>query len=215
MVLVTLRLLSLVVFLAILRMVSVSQRVPGAFAFPLLVLLTMAIVFSSRGATLVEMIIAIAILAIAIVPLSMTLSYTASHSADSMIEVKVVELGEAYVEEILSKRYDDNTAQGGSPPCALSGTACGALGPEAGETRVAYDDVDDYDGTADQPPLDSLGISRVGYERYLVEVEVTYATASEIVNYGLDGASDAKRILVRVSPPSGTPIEFDVYRGNF
>ena len=77
------------------------------------------------------------------------------------------------------------------------------------------DDVDDYDGTADQPPLDSLGISRVGYERYLVEVEVTYATASEIVNYGLDGASDAKRILVRVSPPSGTPIEFDVYRGNF
>lgn len=168
-----------------------------------------------RGATLVEMIIAISILAIAIVPLSMTLSYTASHSADSMIEVKVVELGEAYVEEILSKRYDENTAQGGSPACSLGGTPCGLLGPEIGETRALYDDVDDYDGTADQPPLDSLGTPRIGYDRFLVEVEVNYASASEIASYGLDGVSDAKRILVRVSPPSGTPIEFDVYRGNF
>lgn len=172
-------------------------------------------VLRSHGATLVELVIAISILAIAIVPLSMTLSYTASHSADSMIEVKVVELGEAYVEEILSKRYDENTAQGGSPACSSTTTACGALGPETGETRAFFDDVDDYDGTADQPPLDSLGAPRIGYDRFLVEVEVSYATATEIASYGLDSASDAKRILVRVSPPSGTSIEFDVYRANF
>ena len=167
------------------------------------------------GATLVELVIAIAILAVAIVPLSMTLSYTASHSADSMIDVKVVELGQAYIEEILSKRFDENTAQGGSPPCSPGTTVCGALGPETGESRAVFDDVDDYHGIIDQPPLDSLGIPRIGYDRFSVEVEVAYATAAEITSYGLGNSSDAKRIRVRVSPPSGTAIEFDVYRGNF
>jgi MSHA pilin protein MshD len=133
----------------------------------------------------------------------------------TLADVKVVELGQAYIEEILSKRFDENTAQGGSPPCAPGGIACGALGPETGESRDVYDDVDDYHGVVDQPPLDSLGMPRIGYDRFTVEVEVAYATAAEIASYGLDNTSDAKRIMVRVSPPDGTAIEFDVYRGNF
>lgn len=176
----------------------------------------MAIVFRLQsGATLVELVIAIVILGIAIVPLTMTLSFSASHSADSMIEVKVIELGQAYIEEIVSKRYDDNTAQGGSPPCSASGVPCGTIGAEAGETRALFDDVDDYHGVDDSPPLDSLGSARLGYDRFRVEVEVSYADASEVTAYGLDSTADAKKILVRVHPPVGTPVTFDVYRSNF
>jgi MSHA pilin protein MshD len=176
----------------------------------------MATVFRSHsGATLVELVITIVILGIAIVPLTMTLSFSASHSADSMIDVKVIELGQAYIEEILSKRYDDNSAQGGAPPCSAAGIPCGIIGAEAGETRALFDDVDDYHGVDDSPPLDSLGIPRPGYDRFRVEVEVRYSDASEVTAYGLDSTADAKKILVRVHPPSGTAVTFDVYRSNF
>ena len=176
----------------------------------------MATVFRSQsGVTLVELVVTIVILGIAIVPLTMTLSFSASHSADSMIEVKVIELGQAYIEEILSKRYDENSAQGGAPPCSSSGVACGTIGAESGETRPLFDDVDDYHGVDDQPPLDSLGSARLGYDRFRVEVEVSYSDASEVAAYGLDSTVDAKKILVRVHPPVGTAVTFDVYRSNF
>ncbi len=176
----------------------------------------MATVFNRQiGATLVEVIIAIAIIGIALVPLTMSFAFTTSRSADAMVEVRVVELGQAYVEEILSKRFDENSAMGGAPPCSSTTTPCGAIGPEAGEARATFDDVDDYQGIDDQPPLDSLGVARTGYERFRVEVDVAYATAAEVAAYGLDGSSDLKKILVRVHPPGGTAMEFEVYRGNF
>ena len=168
-----------------------------------------------RGATFVEVIIAISIMGIALVPLTLSFSYTSSRSADSMIEVRVVEVGQAYLEEILNKRFDENSSPGGSPPCSASTTPCGTIGPEAGETRATYDDVDDFAGIDDQPPVDSLGNARAGYDRFRVEVDVDYASASEVTEYGLDSATDLKRVLVTVHPPVGNPSEFEVYRGNF
>lgn len=174
-----------------------------------------ATVCKQSGATLVEIIIAIALMAIALVPLTMSFSFTAGRSADAMIEVRLVELGQAYIEEILSKRFDENSAPGGAPPCSSVSTACGAIGAEAGETRATFDDVDDYHGIDEMPPLDSLGNVRAGYDRFRVEVEVAYASAAEVASYGLDASTDLKKILVRVHPPVGTAIDFEVYRGNF
>ncbi len=167
------------------------------------------------GVTLVETIIAIAILAIALVPLTLSYSFSASHSADAMIEVRVVELGQAYIEEILSKRFDENSAVGGVPACSASTTVCGAIGAEPGETRSIFDDVDDYDGLDEQPPRDSMGNARTGYDGFRVEIAVAYANAAEVASYGLDSTTDLKRILVRVHPPVGVATEFEVYRGNF
>jgi MSHA pilin protein MshD len=173
------------------------------------------LISQQAGATFVELIIAISILAIAIVPLTMTLAMSTSHSADTMIDVKVIELAQAYTEEILGKRFDENSPQGGTPACAASGIVCGSIGPEPGESRIRYDDVDDYHGLVDEPPVDALGNSRTGYDRFRVEVEVSYGSAAEIAAYGLDNSNDVKKILVRVTPPVGNPVEFDVYRGNF
>ena len=166
------------------------------------------------GATLVELIVTIVIMAIALVSLALTVSFSASHSADSMIEVKLVELGQAYTEEILTKRFDENSPSGGVPACYPAGTACGALGVES-ETRSTYDDVDDYDGLDESPPVDSLGNVRQNYTGFRVQVSVSYMTAAQQLSYGLDDASDAKLIELTISPPSGSPLDFTFYKGNY
>ena len=101
----------------------------------------------SAGATLVEVIIAIVLTAIVLVSLASAVSLSTSKSADLLWQVKAVELGESYLEEILGKRFDENSPVGGIPACHSSATACGAVGPD-GESRAAYDDVDDYDNIA-------------------------------------------------------------------
>lgn len=168
----------------------------------------------SKGATLVELIVTIVIISIALVSLAMTVSYSASHSADSMIQVKLVELAQAYTEEILTKRFDENSPSGGIPACNPGGTVCGALGSD-GETRSTYDDVDDYDGIDESPPQDSLGVIRQNYGGYRVQISVSYMDAAQLVAYGLDDSTDAKLVELTISPPSGPALDFTFYKGNY
>src|SRR5699024_6397302 len=91
----------------------------------------------------------------------------------------------SYLDEILSKRFDEQSPANGIPPCwdgATSSTECteeSAFGPDAGESRETYDDVDDYHGLTEgqgyaYPLRDALGIERQGYEGYRVEIQVRY-----------------------------------------
>ncbi len=169
----------------------------------------------SGGATLVELIIAIVIMAVALVSLAMTISLSAGKSADIFWQVKVVELGQAYMEEILSRRFDEATPVGGIPACEPGGTSCSAIGVDAGETRPLFDDVDDYDGVDDSPPKDAEGNDRPSYAGYRVQVSVAYADAGQQTAYSLDGAHDAKLITVTVSHPTGSALVFSAYKGNY
>ena len=103
-----------------------------------------------RGITLIELVISIAILAIALVGVTQLLSGGLGRSADTMLESRVGALAQAYLDEILGKRFDENTRDSGVPPCrnSLGSTRlCSmVLGPESGETRATYDDVDDFNG---------------------------------------------------------------------
>jgi MSHA pilin protein MshD len=168
----------------------------------------------SAGATLVELIITIVIMAIVLVTIASTLSYSAGRSADLLFQVKMVELGQAYLEEILTKRFDENSPAGGVPACAPATVACGAVGVE-GETRILFDDVDDYNGLNESPPLDPDGNVRQQYVGYRVVVAVSYVTPALQAAYGLDGVTDAKYIQVTVSAPTGNPLVFAAYKGNF
>ena len=153
-------------------------------------------VFKSCGATLVELVLTIVIMSIALTSLAMTVSFSASHSADSMIQVKVVELGQAYLEEILSKRFDENSPVGGIPECYPGGAVCGLIGTDS-EVRAEYDDVDDYHGLDESPPRDSLGNVRNDYVGYRVQVDVSYMSAAQLTTYSLDDVTDAKLITSR------------------
>ena len=170
---------------------------------------------SASGATIVELIIAIVIMAVALVSLAFTISLSAGKSADIFWQVKVVELGQAYMEEILSRRFDESTPLGGSPACEPSGSGCSSIGVDSGESRTLFDDVDDYDGIDDSPPKDAEGNDRLNYVGYRVQVSVAYADAGQQTAYSLDGAYDAKVITVTVSHLTGNALVFSAYKGNY
>jgi MSHA pilin protein MshD len=163
---------------------------------------------------LVELVITIVLMSIVLVAIASTLSFSSSRSADLLYQVKLVELGQAYLEEILTKRFDENSPPGGVPACSPTTIACGAIGAEEGG-RMQFDDVDDYHLLNDSPPVDPDGIVRPNYVGYRVEVTVAYVTDAQRVALGLDAVTDAKLISVTISPPTGSSLVFSAYRGNF
>ncbi|MBW4936495.1 prepilin-type N-terminal cleavage/methylation domain-containing protein [Marinobacter sp. F4206] len=157
-----------------------------------------------KGATLVELIITIVIISIAIAGVVGAFALISGRSADPLNETRAVALAQLYIDEILSKKYDEQTPQGGVP--RYSG-GCN-IGSD-GETRAAFDDVDDYEGLMDKPPASALG-AITGYSGFSVDVSVSCA-GGEV---GLP-ASQAKRIDVLISAPDNRSFLFSAYRANF
>ncbi len=160
-----------------------------------------------------ELIVTMSVVSIAVLALTYTLSSAFARQSDGLWQAKTVALAEAYVEEIMARRYDETTPLGGVPPCPP--VACSAALGAEGESRGQFDDVDDYNGLDEQPPRDADGNVRADYDGYRVQVSVAYATAGQVGTFGLDDASDAKLVTVTVSPPSGAPLSFAVLRGNY
>lgn len=125
----------------------------------------------SKGVSLIELIFTILILSVALVGIASSISGGTSRSADTLVEIQAVALAQAYLDEIVGKRFDEGNRASGIPPCrvlrdGLPNLADGAsrrcsdktdVAPPGtfprffgiladGETRATYDDVDDYDG---------------------------------------------------------------------
>lgn len=107
------------------------------------------------GLNLIEVIIFILILSIALGAIISVYIYTTRYSADTTITLKTVELSQALMDEVLSKKYDEKTPAGGacvgiSSPATNCNSTLGftAFGVDAGESRNRFDDIDDYHDTA-------------------------------------------------------------------
>ena len=143
------------------------------------------------GLTLVELIATIVIISIALSAVVFSVQYGTSNSSDTLVQVRATALAQAYLDEILGKRYDERTRPSGVPPCRYTAppsrrcTAEASLGTDAGETsRDRYDDVDDYHGLVEgrgevNALQDAEGNDRVGYENFRVEVTVRYINLNE------------------------------------
>jgi len=172
---------------------------------------------SISGFTLVEIIITIVFISIVMVGVLTAYTNTMKTSADPLQQIRAVELGQSYMDEIFSKRFDENTGQGGIPRCGSSDagsivcTPSGSFGSDAGETRSSFDDVDDFHNLSEIPPLDSLGNTRTGYDNYDVQITVNYA-GNELAGIA---NNDAKRITVTTTTPKGDSYSFSAYRVNF
>ena len=175
------------------------------------------------GVTIVELVVTIVILGIALAAVAGMLGTGLSQSSNTLIETRAIALGYSYLEEIMGKRYDERTPKTGTPPCfGLSGgnrcTAEASFGPDGGETRPRYDDVDDFhalaQGQGETDPLeDAEGNTRNGYENFRVEVTVRYGGDDTVL--GLT-ETDAKFIIVNVQNTAlNLDWEFSAYRGNF
>lgn len=162
-----------------------------------------------RGVTLVELVISIVILAIAMTAVLNAFSISLTQSADPLWRNKSLKLAQLYLDEILAKNYDHATPLGGTPP--VSSPGCGSLGSETGETRATYNDVDDYHGTNDNPPLSLIGSLDSSYAPYTVTVTVTCNGSAVAAS----GNNHAKKVLVTITPPAQTPVVFSAYKGNF
>ena len=131
---------------------------------------------------MIELVVTIVILAISLTGITMAVRGGISRSADTTLQVRTVALAQAYLDEILSKRFDEKSRNNGIPPCRalpVPSQCSATLGPEAGETRASYDDVDDYheldEGDDPLNPLQDVeGNPRLGYENFRVRVNVRY-----------------------------------------
>ncbi len=165
------------------------------------------------GFTLVELVVTIAVMAIALLGVAYSLQFSAQHAADPLWQTKTVALVQAYSDEIFTKRYDELTPVGGVPACNPC-TLAAKLGADDAEVRDggvnSFDDVDDYHGL-DEQPRDAQGALRPAYAGYRMMVTVTYAGAA----LGLARDESAKQITLTVTPPGQQPLPFSVYRSNF
>lgn len=158
-----------------------------------------------RGATLVELVMTIVIISVAIAGVVGAFALITGRSADPLNQTRAVELAQLYMDEIITKKYDDSVPQGGTPKY----TGACTIGSDGTETRGTYDDVDDYHDTTDSPPRNAEEAVD-GYDSFAVNV--TVACAGDEV--GLPDA-EAKRIDLTITTPGGQTFSFSAYRANF
>jgi len=92
-----------------------------------------------RGVNLLELIVAIVVISIATTGVLLVYAQVVRHSADPMIQQQALAVAEAYLDEILARPVADPD------------------GTNAGETRATFDNVADYHGISDSPPLNQQG----------------------------------------------------------
>jgi MSHA pilin protein MshD len=142
-----------------------------------------------RGATLIELVISIVVIAIAASAVLGVLSSSIGRSADAMVLSQAVAIGEAYLEEISLKSFAD--------PDGMDGET----------QRNAFDDVDDYNGLVDAGARDQFGTELTPLSQYTVSVTV-------LPSPGLAGipAAAVRRIDVRVTYPGDGAVALTGYK---
>lgn len=147
------------------------------------------------GLSLVETIVFIVVISIALTTLVQVFNQSVVQSVDPIIRIKALEKGQALLDEILARKFDENTPTGGVPACDSSeGAACLGITPDSD-----YDDVGDYNGYTDN--------SDTGFA---VSVSVSNAGA----DLGLP-ANQARLITVSVSMADGNVSVLSAYKVNF
>ena len=168
-----------------------------------------------KGFSLIELIVTIVVTAIALTALGVGLLTASKNSVDPIVSMRAATLAQAYLDEILSKRFDEANGSGGVTRCGEIGqSACSAVGVDAGETRATFDDVDDYNGLDETPPRDAFDVAASNYDGFRIQVGVGFAGADFTSGFGTN-ANALKKITVTVTAPIGGSFIFAAYRGNF
>jgi prepilin-type N-terminal cleavage/methylation domain-containing protein len=141
---------------------------------------------NNRGLSLIELILVVVLIAI-IAPSLLGIFYQVSWRALRAEAItQATFYAEQLMEEISSKRFDENTIA----PWSSS------LGPEAGESYPNYDDVDDFNGYLDSP---ASGYTRSVSVVYL-DPNISPGGTWQILSLG---TSDYKRVTVTISRSDG------------
>lgn len=142
----------------------------------------------ARGTTLVELIIAIAVIAIAVTSVLALLSTISMRSASAMTATQAASIAGAYLEEALSKAYQD-------PDGA------------AEAARANFDDVRDYN-FVDNGARDANGNAVANLGQYTVRIWTTFPVA-------LGAVPNAIRVDVQVTAPNGDITSLTGFRTSY
>ena len=145
-----------------------------------------------RGVTLIELIVAVTIVAVAATTILGALGAIASRSADAMMQQQAIAIAQAYLDEIEQRWVVDPN---GTPP---------------NTGRGSWDLVDEYNGLVDVGAHDQFGNPIAVLSAYTVSVVTSQTSALT----GVPAAS-ARRIDITVSyAPSGS-VMLSGYRTNY
>lgn len=147
------------------------------------------------GFTLLEVIVFMVVVAIAMGALLAVFNKSVVNSVDPAVRIKALEKAQATLDDILARKFDENTPTGGVPACdSATGLPCSGISPDGD-----FDDVGDYHGYGDN--------SDPGFP---LSVSVTLAGG----DLGL-AAGQAKLITVNVTMPGGSTLTLSAYKVNF
>jgi MSHA pilin protein MshD len=154
----------------------------------------------SKGFSLIELVISIVVLGIALGALSSSLFLGVGRSSDPLWQSKAIQLSQAYLDEILSMRYQEDSPLGGGSvgTCIINGSE------DLESSRILYDDVDDYHGLSEQAGFLDIA-TPANYAGYTVNIDVTCYEAD----------ANRKLIAVTITSPSNQNIVFSVIRADF
>ena len=146
----------------------------------------------SSGFTLIELIVAITVVAIAATTLLGAIASISSRSADAMLQQQAIAIAQAYLDEIEQRWVVDPN---GTPP---------------NTGRGSWDLVDEYDGLNDVGAHDQYGNAITGLGAYNVSVSVSQSSALPNI-----ASSAARRIDVTVTTAPNVSVTLSAYRTNY
>jgi MSHA pilin protein MshD len=145
-----------------------------------------------RGVTLVELVVAITIVAIAVTTILGVFAAVATRSADAMMQQQAVAIAESYLSEILQRWVVDPN---GTPP---------------NTGRASWDLVDQYNGLV-EAPHDQFGNAIASLSSYTVSVGTTQSSA---FSPGVPAAA-VRRVDITVSYPPSASVTLSGYRTSY
>jgi MSHA pilin protein MshD len=150
--------------------------------------------------TLVEVVMFIVIVSTAVVSVLGVLGFTASHSADPLVQRQTLAIAESLLQEVLSQPYTAADLDGG----------VNGIGPEAGESRTSaatpFDHVDDYHGYAMNGIVNVDGTAVPGLESYGASISVQPQALGGIA------ADEGLLVTVTATGPGGFTVSLSGYR---
>jgi len=186
------------------------------------------------GFTLIELILGMVVLSIVMTIITGLLAPQARQSADPIVQIRATELGQALMNEILAKSFDEESDR--SPPwnrCGENGVTC-TVSANFGadcldntktaptctgsslQTRVNYNDVDDYHDLKLEDGDFKNSLDQDVYDYY----KGFSATITVVYDDDFDGTlSDtnkiAKLITVTIIASNNETYGFSAYKGNY
>ncbi len=147
------------------------------------------------GVTLIETIVFLVIVSIALGVLVRVYTYAVVNSVDPLVRTRALGLAQAQLDEIMSRKFDENTPTGGVPACdSTLGVACAGISADSD-----YDDVGDYNGYVNS-----------SYANHTLTVSVSAAGA----DLGLP-AAQARLVSVNATVSGGDSLTLSAYKTNF